>query len=81
MEKKDEKKNPKNEIIDKEKSKKDEKESQKKEPKDTKEKKSEKKSQKPEPKDIKEKETIPEEIPYSCIPKLEGKYKDLSYEQ
>ena len=68
--------------------KKDEKKSQKNEPKDnkekeltTKEKKSEKKSQKHEPKDIKEKETIPEENPYSCIPKLEGKYKDLSYEQ
>ena len=34
-----------------------------------------------ETKDIKEKDSIQEEIPYSCIPRLEDKYKDLSYDR
>ena len=44
-------------------------------------KKDEEKNPKKEPKDSKKKESIPEEIPYSCIPRLEDKYKDLSYEK
>ena len=44
-------------------------------------KKDEKKNQKNKTKDIKEKDSIQEEIPYSCIPRLEDKYKDLSYER
>lgn len=90
--KKDGEKNPKNDDSSKKEpipeDKKDEKRNPKNEPKDSKkkesipeDKKDEKKNPKTKTKDTKEKETIPEEIPYSCIPRLEDKYKDLSYEK
>ena len=43
-------------------------------------KKEEKKRSKKEAKDIKEEEALTETTPYSCIPRLEKEYKDLSYD-
>jgi flagellar biosynthesis component FlhA len=66
----------------------DDKKNEKSETKDIKEKnsiqeakKDEENKQKNKTKDIKEKDSIQEEIPYSCIPRLEDNYKDLSYDR